>query len=206
MRPNNLALALRDPALGAAVGALSGADFGADPRRSPQFGTHSFGFGADAGTPTAADYHAAMQAQQATQKRTLLLHPNRDSDMAIMRFSWGIQETLTLSTADPGLLLSGNPEVDFRPQRVTSNVPLPGMCTVDSLKAANVDAIVGGEVDAFIWSALAQGAEVDFPTLTPANTMKATGAYSGLLPDGGYVTATPFVYIISFTGPAGLTP
>ncbi len=204
MRPGNLALALRDPALGAHVGALPGADFGAD--RRPQFGNHSFGFGADGAPPTAADYHAAMQAQRATRNRTELLHPNRDSDISVMRFSWGIEETLTLETADTGLLLTGNPEVDFRPQRVTSNVPLPGMCTINSMKAANVDAIVGGQVDAFIYSALAQGAEVDFPTLTPANTMKITGAYSGLLPDGGYVTATDFVYNIAFTGPAGLTP
>lgn len=208
MRPTSLDLALRDPALGALSGALPGPTFGNSRRISDsRFGGHGTfggdGFGAE---PTAADMHQAWEEKKATQARRRILRPNTGSDLDVMRFSWGVQETVTLSTANLALSLSGNPEVDFRPQRVTANVPGPAMCTIDSMKAANVDAIVGGEVDAFIYAATAQGAEVDFPTLTPANTMKVTGTYSGLLPSGGYVTSTAFKFIVAFTGPAGLTP
>lgn len=206
MRPTSLALALRDPALGALSGALPGPTFG-NSRGDSRFGGRGnfggSGFGAE---PTAADMHQAWVEKNATASRRRILRPNEHSDLDVMRFSWGVQTELTLSTADLGLSLSGNPEVDFRPQRVTANVPVPAMCTIDSMKAANVDAIVGGEVDAYTYAAVAQGAEVDFPTLTPANTMKITGTYSGLLPAGGYVTATPFKLIVAFTGPAGLTP
>ena len=207
MRPTSLDLALRDPALGALSGALPGPTFGNSRRISDSRfgGRNSFGgdFGAE---PTAADMHQAWQEKQATASRRRILRPNENSDLDVMRFSWGVTTRVTLSTADANLALQGNPEVDFRPQRVTANVPLPGMFHISSMKAANVDAIVGGEVDAYTYAAVAQGAEVDFPTLTPANTMKVTGLYTGLLPAGGYVTATPFDLIVAFTGPAGLTP
>jgi hypothetical protein len=206
MRPTSLALALRDPALGALSGALPGPTFG-NYGQSRFGGRGNFGhdgnFGAD---PSPQDLHQAWTEKQATAARRRILRPNEHSELDVMRFSWGVSTELTLSTADPDLSLSGNPEVDFRPQRVTANVPWPAMCTISSMKAANVDAIVGGEVDAYTYAAVAQGAEVDFPTLTPANTMKVFGTYSGLLPDGGYVTSTAFKLIIAFTGPAGLTP
>jgi hypothetical protein len=33
-----------------------------------------------------------------------------------------------------------------------------------------------------------------------------TGNYDGLLPLGGYVTATAFRFVMSFKGPASMTP
>lgn len=201
MRPTSLALALRDPAIGALSGALPGPTFGNGSRFGSFGGNGNFG-----GEPTAADLHQAWSEKQATAARRRILRPNEHSELDVMRFSWGVTTDLLLETPDANLQLSGNPEVDFRPQRVTANVPWPAMCTISSMKAANVDAIVGGEVDAYTYAAVAQGAEVDFPTLTPANTMKVFGTYSGLLPDGGYVTSTTFKLIIAFTGPAGLTP
>ncbi len=203
MRPSSLDLALRDPAHGALVGALPGPTFG-----NGRFGGRFNGdgnFGAD-GNPSAQDLHQAWAEKQATAARRKILRPNTGSELDVMRFSWGVVTLLSLSTPDNDLQLSGNPEVDFRPQRVTANVPFPGMCTISSMKAANVDAIVGGEVDAYTYASVAQGAEVDFPTLSPANTMKVFGTYSGLLPDGGYITSTDYKFIVAFTGPAGLTP
>lgn len=207
MRPTSRDLAARDNAISSLMGALPGPDFGAEGRQArPSFGNFGGSFGDDPhpqANPAAAV--AAWNARQATAKRAMVLRPNTGSTLDVMRFTWGIEQTLTLDTAD-SLDMQGNPEVDFRPQRCTANAPLPGFCTLNSMKAANVDAIVGGRVDSFNFSAQAQGSEVDFPTLTPANTMKVTGDYSGLLPDGGYVTSTDFIFIVAFTGPAGLTP
>lgn len=204
MKPTSRDLAQRDNAVSALMGALPGADFGAEGRQKASFGNFGGSFGDDPhpSTPGAVE---AWQRRQATNRRAMVLRPNTGSTLDVMRFTWGVEQTLVLEAA-AALDMQGNPEVDFRPQRVTSNAPIPAFCTVDSMKAANVDAIVGGRVDAFNFSAQAQGSEVDFPTLTPANTMKITGDYSDLLPDGGYVTSTDFIFIIAFTGPAGLTP
>jgi hypothetical protein len=174
MRPNSQQLAARDNALSALMGALPGPDFGAEGRQAqPSFGTFgTFGDDPHPGANPAAAV-AAWNQRQATNKRAMVLRPNTGSTLDVMRFTWGIEQTLTLSTA-VALSLQGNPEVDFRPQRCTANSPLPGFCRLASMKAANVDAMVGGRVDSFNISAQAQGSEVDFPTLTPANTMKVT--------------------------------
>jgi hypothetical protein len=199
MRPNSSQLARRDNAFSSLMGALPGPDFGGDG---------SFGRDSDFGDdphPASPGAVQAWQRRQNTNQRKRVLRPNMGSDVDVMRFTWGVEQTITLETV-VALDMQGNPEVDFRPQRVTANAPLPGFCTIDSMKAANVDAIVGGRIDAFDFSAQAQGSEVDLPTLTPANTLKITGDYNDLLPDGGYVTATAFIFIVSFKGPAGLTP
>lgn len=201
MRPTARNLALRDPALAAAIGAIDGADFGVE------FGTDygvEFGveFGADA--PTQENMAAAWANQQRTKQRELLLEPNKGSSAKIQRYTFGVTQNLTLSTAAT-ISARGNPETNLRPQRVTANVPCPAFASLSSIKVANVGVIVGGEIDAFDLAAQAQDAALDVPTLTPANAVNVSGLYSGLLPDGGYVTATAFKFAISFKGPASMT-
>jgi hypothetical protein len=191
-------LASRDPALAVATGALNPADFGVE------FGAdYGVQFGADA--PTPGNMAQAWANQQRTQQRELLLQPNLGSDVKIQRYTFGVSQTVTLATA-VALSMTGNPETNLRPQRVTANAPGPGFARLDAIKVANVGVIVGGQIDAFDLAAQAQDAALDVPTLTPANAVKVTGNYSGLLPSGGYVTATPFIFIVSFKGPASITP
>ena len=89
----------------------------------------------------------------------------------------------------------------IRPQRVTCNAPIPGFARITAIKVANIGVIVGGRVDAFDFASNSDDQKLDVPTLSPSNTIRVQGDYSGLLPSG-YLTATPFVFIASFKGPA----
>lgn len=199
MRPNSKNLALRDSAAAVLLGAVAphGADFGNDY----SFGHDYSGFGADA--PTPENMQRAWQEKQETRARERLLSPNAGSSVKIQRYAFGVTQTLTLSTA-VALSMSGRPETNFRPQRVTANAPLPAFCRISSIKVANVGVIVGGEVDAFDFAANGWDQSLDVPTISPANTVTVTGNYDGLLPDGGYVTATSYRFIVSFKGPANM--
>ncbi len=204
MRPNSKILALRDPAAAVMMGALAqpGADFGNwHGYGGPEFGGPEFG--ADA--PTAENMMAAWKNQQATQGRQRVLSPNMGSALKVQRYTFGMGQTLTLETA-VALVLSGNPSVYIRPQRVTSNAPLPAFCRLSSIQIGNVGVIVGGEIDAFDLASVGQDSHLDVPTLGPQNTITAAGNYDALLPDGGYVTATSFRFKLSFKGPASMTP
>ncbi len=199
MRPTSQNLALRDIAAAIALGAQpEGATFGNDYG----FGGYGGGqFGADA--PTAENMQAAWVREQATKRREMLISPNSGSDVKIQRYAFGVTQTLTLETA-VAIDQSGRPETNFRPQRVTCNAPCPAFARINSIKVANVGVIVGGEVDAFDFSAAGWDQSLDVPTLSPANTVTVKGNYDALLPDGGYVTATSFRFITSFKGPANM--
>lgn len=197
MRPNSKSLALRDRAAAALLGAVgaNGADFGVE------FGADLFGEDA----PTPENMAKAWREKQYTKERERLLTPNAGSSAKIQRYCFGVSQTLTLETP-VALSMSNNPQVYIRPQRVTSNAPLPGFARLATLQVGNVGVIVGGDIDAFDVAAVAQDAALDVPTLGPQNTVQVTGNYDGLLPDGGYVTATSFRFRLSLKGPASMTP
>jgi hypothetical protein len=207
---NSKNLAMRDAALAALLGA-GPADFGVD------FGDDDYGdigvdFGADAvqatPAPSTAQLHQMWQkmarSKARASQRELLLEPNKDSHVKIERYSFSVSTTVTLSTAAALTGLSGSPATNIRPQRVSMNAPAPGFATIDDIKVANVSVLVGGEEDAYGFNANGVGQQLDMPTLTPANKLSVSGSYSGLLPSGGYVTATPFKFIASFRGPASI--
>ncbi len=191
MRPKSSDLALRDPAHAAVMGALPGSDFGND----------SWGgdFGDD--PPTPANQMKAWQEKQATKNRERILYPNRGSAAKIQRYCFAINQEITALGTPEALSMTGKPETEFRPQRVTANVPAVGFVTLDSLKVANVGVIVGGTLDAFDFAADGIDQELDVPTLTPANEVKATGDYTGTVPDP--LTGTgAYLFALSFKGPA----
>lgn len=197
MRPNYRDLAMRDAASAVAFGIAEPSDFGAE------FGTE-FGvqFGADG--PTPAQLQQLWAQQSRTSQRELVLEPNKDSSAKIQRYTFGVSQTLTLETASAFSNVGIQPETYIRPQRVTTNAPCPAFVTLGSIKVANVGVIVGGEIDAFDLAAQAQDAHLDVPTLSPANRVNVSGAYSGLLPSGGYKSATSYKFTVSFKGPASM--
>lgn len=158
------------------------------------------GFGEDA--PTPENMQKAWLKERATKQREMLLSPNMNSSVKIQRYTFGVSQTITLATA-AALTLSGRPETNFRPQRVTTNAPAPAFARLSSIKVANVGVIVGGELDAFVFNANGVDQSLDVPTISPANSVTVMGTYDGLVPTG-YTTATAFIFNVSFKGPANM--
>lgn len=224
---NDRHLAMRDPALAAAVGAISGADFGSEGFGDEEnFGVDCspFGFGDDGIYPFAGDFGAnamvpakptASQAMAAWQKqkvraqrglsRVSKLDPNMMSDVDVERYSFTLSDDFTLGTAATlGAAFLSAPDTDFRPQVITANAPAPGFAYMSSLKMANVDVTVGpGEEDLFGLSGPSWGRTMDMPTLTPSNRARVQGRVTTFVPPGYTPTAT-YTLSINFKGPAKL--
>jgi len=218
---NSKNLALRDPALALLVGAVSGADFGAEDDFGVDFGDdygYEFGddWGADAPAPSPAGLAASrpsaaqiqamwsqMKAERSqTQRRAMLLEPNKHSRVKVERYTFAVNQEIAIATAE-ALDMSGAPDVNIRPQRVTVNAPVPGFATISDIKVANVSVGVGGTLDAYQFNANGVGQTLDMPTLTPANRARVTGNYTGITPTG-YTAAAAFLVVASFTGPASI--
>lgn len=202
MTPNARQLAMRDPARAALLGVLtvaSGTNYGAEPT---SFGNDfSGGFGDEA--PTPQNMALAYNEKMATRARARILRPNEDSSLKVQRYCFAINEDIVVGTASPNLSLTGNPETEFRPQRITINTPAVGFITVEALKVANVGILVGGHVDAYDFSSLGVGQALDVPTLSPANAAKASLNYKGTSPLP-LVSGDAFEVSVSFKGPANL--
>lgn len=243
MRPNSKNLALRDPALAAFCGILTGADFGVLPSSDANFGAE-FGddyggeddygaeFGDDWGTedadmaaafgaapsprpspvrqvfpakrggPVTAAAAAKWAAQSRTAARARLLEPNKGSAVKIERYSFSINQDITLGVP-VALNMSSQPDTTIRPQRVSMNAPSPGFATVTEIKVANLSVTVGGIGDAFEYNANGVGQSLDMPTLSPASRASVRGNYTGFTPPG-FVPASAYLFVASFKGPASI--
>jgi len=217
VNPNALALSLRDPGLGVLTGAISGADFGAefgDDYGTDPFGDDGSGFGADFGAAAPASAIPKPTAQQAlalwrshhaaqahTQRREMILEPNKGSKTKIERYTFPLSQALTIGTA-VAISLSGNPTVTIRPQRVTCNAPGPMFAFLNSIQVSNVNGVVGtGVEDAYDYNANGVGQTLDMPTIEPAQRATVVGSYTGLVPTGIPLGLSTF-FTVSFKGPA----
>jgi hypothetical protein len=145
--------------------------------------------------------HHAMRAH--TGRRELLLEPNKGSAVKIERYSFSINSTVTLGVVGAVLTLTGQPDVNIRPQRVIMNAPSPGFAIIDEIKVANVSVTVGTQEDAFNYSALAQNSHLDMPTLSPANRATVLGEMTGFVPPG-FTGGTSYLFTTAFQGPASV--
>jgi hypothetical protein len=177
-----------------------GADFGIDYGygRNPHFGAD--GFGADA--PTPENQLAAWHEKQATRNRERILYPNADSASKIQKYVFAVNQTVVNQTASD-IFATQNPQTQIRGQRVTCNAPLEGWGTLKQIQLANVNVIVGGVVDMFDFSSRAMDAEMDLPTLSPANAVQVSGRYSGLLA-ASYIAGADFIWALSLKGPSNM--
>jgi hypothetical protein len=215
-------IAMRDPALAALMG-VNGDDMGYEVDASfepDQFmGEDDFGasFGDDedwlegesifgavpAAPPAAAIVRQHQHRSMHRNRRMLLLEPNKYSDLKVERYTFSV--TVTISTLGTAQAISGSnsPDVNFRPQRVTANVPSPAFVLITDARVANVSFTVGGSIDAWQWNANAVGQSLDVPTLTPANKATFTGNYTGLVPSPLSGTGS-YTFVLSFSGPASI--
>lgn len=228
MRPvNSRELAMRDPASAALFGLIPSGSFGGESSFGNDwagdvgfgFGDDEmgFGFGAAAAHP-AARAHAAVPhptQQQAmalwhkhhtqvahTQHREMILEPNKHSTVKIERYRFPLNQTIVLGSA-AAVNMSSQPDCKIRPQRLTSNAPVPMFATLSEIKVANVAVTIGGgnSVDAFEFNANGQGQEMDLPTIEPSNKATVVGSYNGLVPPG-FLGGSSVIFVLSFTGPS----
>jgi hypothetical protein len=147
--------------------------------------------------------HHHIRRGELRESRLRLLEPNRGSELKVERYTFGIVAYITLSSSGSISPVSNSPDVNFRPQRVTMNVPSPGFILVTDARVANVSFVVGGSIDAWQFNANAVGESLDVPTLTPANRATWTGSYTGLVPTPLSGTGS-YTVIMAFTGPASI--
>lgn len=222
---NDFRLALNDPAMAAAVGAISGNDFGSDfgefgfgddgdPNADMGADEMGFGFGDDFGAAAAAKPtpQQALMAWRTMQKKHLQgqrrmqkLDPNAGSAVTVERYSFSLSDDFTLGTAAAfPTTFSGTPDTTFRPQVITANAPAPGFAYLSNLKLANVDVTVGpGEEDLFGLSGPSWGRSMDMPTLSTSNRARAQGRTTTFVPPG-YTPADTYTLTLNFKGPANL--
>jgi hypothetical protein len=145
-----------------------------------------------------------MRKHAHRDRRLMLLEPNKYSELKVERYTFSISATIsTLGTVQTLGPVSNSPDVNFRPQRVTSNAVSPGFVFITDARVANVSFTVGGSIDAWQWNANAVGQSLDVPTLTPANKATFTGSYNGLVPSPLSGTGA-YTFILSFSGPASI--
>jgi hypothetical protein len=147
--------------------------------------------------------HHHIRRGELREARLRLLEPNRGSELKVERYTFGITAYITLATSGAIAPVSNSPDVNFRPQRVTMNVPSPGFILISDARVANVSFVVGGSVDAWQFNANAVGESLDVPTLTPANRATWTGSYTGLVPTP-LSGSGQYTVIMAFTGPASI--
>lgn len=225
-------LAMRDPASAALFGIIPSGSFGGESSFGNDwagdvgfgFGDdHGFGFGAAAPPPPHLAHHAAHPAhgagnptaQQAmalwhkhhtqaahTAHREMILEPNKHSTLKIERYRFPLNMNIVLGSP-LAINMSSQPDCKIRPQRLTSNAPVPMFATLSEIKVANVAVTIGGgnSVDAFEFNANGQGQEMDLPTIEPSNKATVVGQYNGLVPPG-FLGGSSVLFVLSFTGPS----
>lgn len=138
-------------------------------------------------------------------QRALILEPNRDSELKIERYTFGVNSVIEALGTEQVVQGSNSPDVNFRPQRVTTNIEHPAMVFITDGRVANVSFTVGGYIDAWMWGPQAVGQELDVPTITPANRAAFNGKYTGRVPKAlADLEGKKYEFVLAFTGPASI--
>ena len=177
--------------------------------------TFGFEFGADdpsAGISVAHPAHPlhtdnprlqAIVAQhlseaKATAGRVRLLEPNGGSKVKVERYRFSLNQNVNVGTA-ANFTLSGAPDFNLRPQRVMTNVSVPGFILISEGKVANVSFTSGGSMDAWELNALAVDSMLDIPTLSPANKATILMNSTTFIPSG-FTNTSVYTFVTSFIG------
>lgn len=183
----------------------------------PMFGGQ-FDFGADDASTTSAAVSIAhpahplhtdnpnvqkivamhLSTQKATSQRQRLLEPNANSQVKVERYRFALNQNVNVGTA-ANFTLSGAPDFNLRPQRVVTNVSVPGFIVINEGKVANVSFTSGGALDAWELNANAVDSMLDIPTLSPANKATLLISSTSLVPSG-FTNTSVFLFVTSFVG------
>ena len=134
-----------------------------------------------------------------TSKRELLLDPNRWSKIKIERYDFSLNALIIIGRKER-ITVSLRPGVAFRPQKLIVNAPCPGFIYITLIQIANLQCNVGESIDGFSYSVYSNSI-LDFPTMSPANTLAIDSVYTGLrvMP---YIDNTDYILCFTFQGPA----
>jgi hypothetical protein len=136
----------------------------------------------------ARQHHEHLMAQH-QMHRELLLDPNKYSRLKVERYSFTLVQAFTWQITDL-LNTTLNPACKMRPDRIVTNVSIPFMIEMSSLQIANVNVLIGGGEDAWVYNPMAQNVVLQLPTVEPAYRVTLTGDYTGTVPQGFSLTAT----------------
>lgn len=227
---NSRALAMRDPALAALMGA-DGDDFGADVRdafspggaydfgQDPYGGYMGYEFGADAvpgvapaGLAAAAGVvprPTADQLMQVWQQHHIRLNKmnsrvallDPNADSPVKIEGYDFTLDSSFSLGTGGAFnVSDSPDTVLKPIKITSNIPTPGIVYLSEIKVANVDILIGGTQDAFNYGAQVNGQHIRMPKVLPSNKIRMAGNATTFAPSP--FTSGTFTFVLSFQGPA----
>lgn len=136
--------------------------------------------------------------QKATTSRQRLLEPNLNSQVKVERYRFSLNQNVNVGTA-ANFTLSGAPDFNLRPQRVVTNVSVPGFILISEGKVANVSFTSGGSLDAWELNANAVDSMLDIPTLSPANKATILMSSSTFIPTG-FTNTSVYTFVVSFIG------
>ncbi len=93
-------------------------------------------------------------------------------------------------------LATGSTRVAFKVQEITINVPGPGVCYVEIIRAGDADAQLGSRADA---ATFRSGKAITLPWISPYAELKVQGTWTNYIPNA-FVSGAPFLLAIDVTG------
>ena len=149
------------------------------------------------------EHHARLQhdhvMHQHRMSRELLLDPNKFSSLKVERYSFTLPSPV-LAFGTPGIIdATLQPAVKMRPDRLVANVSTPFFVELTTIQVSNVNILVGGAEDAYIYNPQGQNIVLQLPTIEPAFRVTMTGDYSGQTP-ASYLVDSFFTFRLSFQG------
>jgi len=122
----------------------------------------------------------------------------------VERYSMGIAAPLVFGVASDFEVQQWC-DIDFQPDRATTNVSCPGMVVNLEAQVDNVTVIGFSElIDAYVFSASRPSSDDKFKSPVMRHGMKMRGKYTGLVPDG-YKAGQAFTFRLNFVGWSGIT-
>lgn len=146
-----------------------------------------------------------LRQNKITKNREKILNPNKGSRLKLMEYELPLSQVIELGTPMFYMpnLISMHPDTIIRPNRLVCNVPCSNFIYLADIKGANISVSISNAVtDAYNYKP-DNNNKLDFPLLTPANSISILAFYPGFIPEGmGYKKGEQFIFTATFFGPA----
>ena len=131
-------------------------------------------------------------------KNAMWLDPNGGQSLKLGKYSFGLTQQIKIG-APAGLIMSNSPCTTIRTKRICMNAPFVGFATISCILIANVAVTVGGDEDAYAYSATSYCGKRDLPTCPPSQKATVCGQYTGLTA-APLRNGKPFTFCATFIG------